>query len=298
MAGDDVGAQLPEQPGSPMLRPGLRVVRRDHAQLQVGLGPDRVVLPDHPGVRGILRALAAGHGDLPDTADAHGVCDVLHRAGLLVDSAALRRSGIDPAATAAAYAHDPLGAEQALARRGQAAVALDLPDPWRPPVAALVAGSGLGVVDHGAPAGVRLVGRETEPDRTEIDRLVRVGEPHLLLSCVDGLLTLGPFVDPGRTACLRCVDAHLAEADPRRPLVVEQYSRADTARGLPEPCDPALLALALAWAVRELVSWAEGRWPSLWSTSVLVTPALDLPRRRWTRHPHCGCSWGDALAVG
>ena len=60
MAGDDVGAQLPDEPGSPMLRPGLRVVRRDDAHLQVGLGPDRVVLPDHPGVRGIAAGARRG----------------------------------------------------------------------------------------------------------------------------------------------------------------------------------------------------------------------------------------------
>jgi hypothetical protein len=292
MAGPD---PLPALPARPMLRPGLRVVRRDDTHLQVGLGPGRRVLPDTPVARALLAGLAAGRTPAPPHGEEHALCVQLHHAGLLVDGDAYWRGSHRPALAAAAYAQDPYGAPEALRRRAETTVALDLPEDWRDRAADLVTDTGLRLARGRGPGAVRLLGRAGEPDRSTVDELVRTGEPHLLLSCVDGVLCLGPFVVPGRTACLRCVDAHLGERDPRRALVVEQYTHPDTVRPTPEPCDEALLMLALAWAARDLATWAEGRAPSLWSTSVWVTPALDLPRRFWARHPHCGCSWGDVL---
>ncbi len=140
-----------------------------------------------------------------------------------------------------------------------------------------------------------LVLSEGEPTRAPIDELVREGAPHLMVASRAGILELGPFVSPGRTACMRCVDAHRAEPDPRRQLVVEQVSQA-VAGGASEPRDALLWTLALAWAVRDLVRFAEGDQPSTWSTSYEIGP-LDPPRRvEWTRHPHCGCAW-DAMAA-
>ena len=144
---------------------------------------------------------------------------------------------------------------------------------------------------------VRLVVTADEVSRSRVDRLVRDGEPHLLVTGRSGRLTIGPFVAPGVTACRRCVDAHLAERDPRRSLVIEQLD--DAAAGpVPTPCDPALMSLALAWAARDLVSYLDGDRPATWSATVDVGPDLALERRSWTRHPHCGCSWGDLPATG
>ena len=109
-------------------------------------------------------------------------------------------------------------------------------------------------------------------------------------------MTLGPFVVPGATACLRCVDAHRGEADPRRGLVLEQ------AASLPaltrDRVDPALHALALAWAARDVVTFVEGGRPATWSATVRVDAGLRLAPQEWLRHSHCGCSWGDQLAAG
>ena len=62
--------------------------------------------------------------------------------------------------------------------------------------------------------------------------------------------------------------------------------------------DPALRTLALAAAVRDLVTLAEGLRPATWSATVRVDASLRMEREVWLRHPHCGCSWGDGLAVG
>jgi hypothetical protein len=100
-------------------------------------------------------------------------------------------------------------------------------------------------------------------------------------------------VAPGLTACLRCVDAHHCDADPRHAMIVEQHPPEPG-----EPCDPVLMHLALAWAVRDVVTYVEGQSPATWSASVTVDAGLAIERRDWTRHPRCGCSWGDELAAG
>jgi hypothetical protein len=102
-------------------------------------------------------------------------------------------------------------------------------------------------------------------------------------------------VVPGRTACLRCIDAHHTDADPAWPLLVRQYAaacRRDRADGTPEPVDPLLATLAVAWAARDLTAYADGGRPSTWSTTVTLDARPDrLETQAWLRHPGCGCSW-------
>ena len=138
-----------------------------------------------------------------------------------------------------------------------------------------------------------LVVHEGQPSRADLDLLVRDDLPHLLVTASEGRIEVGPFVVPGRTACLRCVDAHRAVADPRRSLVLEQVARAAGA-GAVAPCDPLLWAWALGWAARDLARFAEGDRPSTWSTS-FVLDARSAPREQvWSRHPYCGCAWQQA----
>ncbi len=135
-----------------------------------------------------------------------------------------------------------------------------------------------------------------EPDREVVDDWTRAGTPHLLVRLTEGRAVIGPFVVPGETACLRCVDAHCTDADPAWPLLVRQYSAAsatDRPDGAPEPVDPLLATLALAWAARDLASYVDGLRPSTWSATVTVQPQLTrIESRSWLRHPACGCSWG------
>jgi hypothetical protein len=97
---------------------------------------------------------------------------------------------------------------------------------------------------------------------------------------------------------VRCVDAHHTEVDPRRSLVLQQYAEAGRPRvGFPDPVAHDLLDLALAWAVRDLVGWIDGRRPRSWSATLQVDPGLELPVTPWPAHPGCGCSWG-VLSAG
>jgi bacteriocin biosynthesis cyclodehydratase domain-containing protein len=134
-----------------------------------------------------------------------------------------------------------------------------------------------------------------EPERERLDAWTRAGTPYLLVRMVEGRAVVGPFVEPGATACLRCLDAHCTDADPAWPLLLRQYAAAsshDRSDGVPEPVDPLLAALAVAWAARDLATYVDGGRPSTWSTTVTLHPVLDrIETRTWWRHPACGCSW-------
>ncbi len=287
----------------PILRPGTHVLSRGAGELQVGLDPRAaLVLPDRPSVRDSLRLLSSS-ADLdehPDTA----TVDVLAAHDLVVDERALipllGRDDLSPQTTAA------------LTRSaGSAAPSLrQARDRWRTTVRTFGhAGGGTlrrdlvallgaaGLREHRgrtAPDCGVLVG-VGEPDRELVDDWTRAGTPYLLVRLTEGRAVVGPFVASGRTACLRCIDAHHADADPAWPLLVRQYATAasrDRADGATEPVDPLLAALTTAWAARDLASYVDGQRPSTWSATVTLHPRLEeLETQPWLRHPACSCSW-------
>ena len=284
-----------------MLAPGVRATRRDDGHVQVGLEAGaRVVAVDEPEVRRLLSALRYGERVDLLRRPAQRCLEQLVDLGLVVDADEYFTDlPGDPglaAAVAAAYAHHGLQAHDVVAARARSHVTVEGPPQWRALASDLLRRSGLGGRCGAAvPPAASLVMSATEIPRARSDLLVRDGVPHLFLAANRGRLHVGPFVVPGLTACLRCVDAHLAEPDPRRALVVEQYATAGEDDLRPEPCDPALLSIAIGLAVRDLVTLVDRRKPLTWSASVLVGPDLDLAPRLWLRHPCCGCAWGDLL---
>lgn len=291
-------AEVPGLPRRPALRPGLHVVRRDDRHLQVGVDPPEVlVVPDDPETRRVLEDLRAGVRPLTESVTARRlVADLLAR-GLLVDAAArdlALRDAADRGAVSAAYAQFGDDARRRLVARADARILVEAP-PDLGRATRLLQASGVGLAARPDEATAALVVSEEVLPRGRLDPVLRAGLPHLVVSPGPGGLSVGPFVAPGLTACLRCVDAHLAERDPRRSMLIEQCGPATVAGG-PTPRDPALLALGVALAVRDLVSFVDGDEPSTWSASVTVGPDLGLARRSWRRHAHCGCSWDDVLA--
>lgn len=267
-----------------LLRPGVPVVRRDAETLQVGLDPPHVaLLPDTPDVRALIALLRSGSEpeSLPE-----GSGRALHT----LRAAGLVHAGVPPVTDAELLAHAQFGADgvRRLAARTRHAIGVRSEDVLRPVALELAALAGL-AVDDDQPA-VWLVVATGEVPRDSVDPLVRAGAPHLLVSGTAVGRRVGPFVDPGRTACLRCVDAHESLTDPRRPFLVEQAARA-AAGGQPPPTDPVLDRLALAFALRDLSRYVEGDEPSTWSATVDVGPTGEPRVARWLRHPHCGCAW-------
>lgn len=243
--------------------PGLRRLRRGHASWQYGLDATVAVRTDTD----------------------------LVPAELLVDREDLPRTRIAEPDRAAVLQRGAARASGRLLGRARARIRVegDLGADPRP----LLTAAGL---DHGRsdPTAVLLLSGG-EPDRAVIDALVVRGVPHLVVRLVDGVATIGPFVVPGTTACLRCIDLHLATDDPLYPALVAQHAAARplaAAAGWPEPRDLPLVTLAVAWAVRDLVTHAEGDRPATWSATVRLEAGLaGLTSVQWLRHPGCACFW-------
>ena len=253
-----------------LLRPGVGLARRDADHLQLGLDPPlAIVLPDTGSVRRLLAELA--HGCPLTTLDevTAPALDRLVGAGLVV------------------AAHDEADGP---VLRARSRVHVEVPHDVLPGTLRLLGEAGLGLAREPADATVALVWSEGELARDRLDGWVRAGTAHLVLRETPTGPVLGPFVSPGATACLRCVDAHASERDPRRPLVVEQL--ATTAPLRPAAPDPALRALAAAWAVHDLARAAVGQRPATWSATVALgeLPPLLTP---YHRHLHCGCAWAQ-----
>jgi bacteriocin biosynthesis cyclodehydratase domain-containing protein len=286
----------PDLPARPLLRPGVRVCRRSATELQVGL--DRslaVAVPDTAEVRAALTGLARGARPHPRDRAVARLLSRLHERGLLVDGDAwLAAVGRTPSPEAAAsvtavVAEHGVGAANVLEGRRATGVLVD--DLGLPAAAErlreLLDHTGVG---HGDDLVVLLCGEE--PDRDLVDHWMRADVPHVLLTASEGVLRLGPFVDPGRTACLRCLDAAATEHDPRHGLVVRQYADAPPAAdGLPAPLPADLLDVAVGHLARDVTRWVDGRLPRTWSATVRLDDALDLSPVPLPRHPGCGCAW-------
>lgn len=248
----------------PVLRPGLRVVRRDDAHLQLGLDPpDRLVLRDRPRLLETLTSLSRR----PDPA-LLPTLDGLVADGWVVDAGARPAPGQE---------------------RVRAPVEVDADAALAETVARACAAATLGVVDQPGSGTLRLVATLGEPRRDVSDALVRDDVTHVFVAVRPRSVRIGPFVEPGRTPCLRCVDAHLGERDPRRATVLHQLEQLPPRH---DPWDRGLAQLACAWAARDVVRRLDGAVPALRATTVTVTDDLEVTRDRWLRHPHCGCAWG------
>lgn len=293
-------------PARPALRPGVRVTRRDDGHLQVGLDRElAIVVADTEEVRRALRELTLGEPPgRASVALARLATDLLGR-GLVVDAAALMADlpadAVRRHAVAAVHADHGLAGAAQVQRRRTARVEVEAPEPVAGLARHLLDLCGVGAAGASDSPDALLLAGLGEPDRDRLDDLLRRSVPYVGVHVVEGFVRLGPFVVPGRTACHRCVDAHLTDADPRHPVVVQQLVEvADRARldGIPEPADPAVVCAAVAWAVRDLVAWIDGAQPETWSATVRLGPGLRQARTDWLRHARCGCAWGEGLAAG
>ncbi|WP_328529096.1 hypothetical protein OG984_26605 [Nocardioides sp. NBC_00368] len=241
------------------IRPGYVAVRRDETRLQIGIDPPRrAIVQDSVEVRRLLTDLAAGRATEPDHLPGRHAMQQLANAGLLIDA---ERSEPPPR------------------------VGFDGPPAMVSAARALIGAPG---ATSGAPDLVILLS-EGPLHRERTDEMVREGRAHLVVESGPDTWTVGPLVVPGVTACLRCVDATLAEEDDRRAVVVSQLV------GNEVPSDALLRSLALSWAVRDARTYLAGRTPASWSTSVILTRDDEPTVRAWLRHPYCGCAW-DLIA--
>ncbi len=113
---------------------------------------------------------------------------------------------------------------------------------------------------------------------------------HLLVVSDEDAVDVGPLVRPGSTACAACVAAHRADRDPWWPRLALQAGDPRREAALPPEC----AAVAGALAARELLAFLRGdpRPAGTWT----VTADGDHAWAPTPPHPACGC--GAAGAIG
>ncbi|MDQ1679484.1 MAG: hypothetical protein QOI42_343, partial [Frankiaceae bacterium] len=114
--------------------------------------------------------------------------------------------------------------------------------------------------------------------------------PHLLVAVRETTAAVGPFVVPGRTACIRCLELSRSDRDRHWPTIAAQLVAGARA---PEPCDLALATLAAALAALHALAWIDGDGtdlpPSAGGVMELGLADIRLRRRSLAPHPACGC---------
>ncbi len=125
-------------------------------------------------------------------------------------------------------------------------------------------------------------------DPMRYDPLLRDDVAHLTVLLREGDAVVGPFVRPGLTCCLRCLDLYRTDRDQAWPRVAAQLGA-----GPPRRFDPALSDLAAALAVSEVLTVLDGyTQPVTTGATLEVRPGHTLPRlRHWPAHSRCGCRW-------
>lgn len=115
--------------------------------------------------------------------------------------------------------------------------------------------------------------------------LLRRDLPHVPVVFGDGDVTVGPLVDPGASACLRCVDLTRRDLDDAWPLIAAQLTG--------QPPAPRTMRLELAAAaavVRAVDARLTGHQSALDGVAEVIPPDGSRPRRRpYPPHPECGC---------
>jgi hypothetical protein len=113
--------------------------------------------------------------------------------------------------------------------------------------------------------------------------------PHLIAEVRGEVGVVGPLVQPGSSACLRCLDLARTDRDPGWPALALQL---DSAFAGVAPCDAALALAVAAQAALQTFALldSQARPASVGGTLELVLPDWRWRRRSWQLHPDCGCA--------
>lgn len=286
----------------PMLRPGLHLLRRDFRTLQLGVEwPGVAVLRDTAAVRAVLEAVdgyrdatgvvrAVTDSGLP-SAKAHEALEALVDSGALVDQSPCQPTTVDDTTWAALWllSGPTSTAYDVLAARRRTRVAVEGAGRLAALVRDLLRQEQVAVTDDASEASLVVGAWDGEPSRDLADEQMRRGVPFLPTGLRELVGFVGPFVVPGRTACLRCVDLSRAEFDPCWPTLVESL-RVTPVRA--PSCPPSLAAVTAGYAAAEAALWASGARPVSWDAVVEIPHGLgEVQTVAFPPHPRCGCGW-------
>ncbi len=283
----------------PVLRPGSPLLRRDAEHLQLGTEPGHaLVVAAHDALSDLLCGLD-GVRTTDDPAVDAPLVDALLAAGVVVDSDIWRtESGLESeAAHLLTRGVDGKAARTQLARRRTATVRIIGDNALGTAVAELLEASGVGsVATATAPtSGLDLVilAGEGETAREIGDECLRVDVPHLVTATRDGCGVVGPLVQPGRTACLRCIDAARSTIDAAWPAIVAQLDRplAGSSSTLVRAVSAVLDAAVAVLTARDALAHLASEPALTYGATLRIGPDLsDLRRHHWPLQDTCGCA--------
>ena len=241
----------------------------------------------------LLRPDAAGHATLSRRASAAVAIDGLGRLGVgtavVLATAGVGTLLLDDAAPVQAtdvglggYRPRDVGMPR---REAAARLLADL----APQVRARVVNASRWVSPHAQRPDVVVVveRRVLRPDR--YGRFTGDGTPHLPVVVREADVVVGPFVRPGRTPCVRCVEGHRADLDPQWPQLADQLR--DPQREVLDVEETTLAAVGSAIAASQVLVHLDGLTPRA-ATACIESGVPDaVPRlREVVSHPRCGCS--------
>jgi bacteriocin biosynthesis cyclodehydratase domain-containing protein len=298
------------------LRAGLLSFWRDQDTVQVGVDSRRAIaisgarvaadvirLLDGSRSREEIVAQASLRG-LP-TAVTERVISLLAIAGAVIDFPVDSLSSIPhelrlrlgPTLAAASLAsQDADGGLRLLARRSATVVHIQGDHLIAEVIADLLTRSGVaaGVADAAPVSGDRapdLAVFVGYPPLEQLAELQRRRLPHLMVSVSEAIGVVGPLVQPGRTACLRCLDLARSDRDPAWPWILAQLpaGRMDATAS-----DPVLATAVAAQAAAQALAFADR--PGMDAVTANGTLELAMPAWQWRRRtwpPHQACTCGS-----
>jgi hypothetical protein len=137
-------------------------------------------------------------------------------------------------------------------------------------------------------------------DPVTLAELMRLRVPHLAAGADEAIGVVGPLVEPGRSACLRCVDLSKAARDPAWPVILAQAGGSgDGPAVAPQACGTVLAAATAALAAAQALAFIDRAVPLVTAGGTLevVLPDWQWRRRSWPPHAACTCGAADAVAA-
>ncbi len=123
-------------------------------------------------------------------------------------------------------------------------------------------------------------------DPVRLHPLMGEGIPHLSVVVREADVVVGPFVRPGTSPCVRCVELARADEDPHWP----ELARLLLVSGGPEFEETSLTAAAAAIATGQVLAALDGATPRAAGACLEICAPDVVPRvRKIAVHPRCGC---------
>jgi len=120
-------------------------------------------------------------------------------------------------------------------------------------------------------------------------RLMRHDVAHIAIVLSEGRATVGPFVIPGQTPCLQCLDLHRLDIDPAWPMLATQLMNIELDEQCPE--ESVLAGLVAHLGAGQILSAIAGSQPLTTAATMELTVTDYVPAlREWSIHPDCGCT--------